>query len=64
MPASIQEWLTGIGFQMWPLSEVFERAGVRIPYTELAGHTVATFKEKAKRKGWVTEEEATRTKRT
>lgn len=61
MPDSIQEWLRSLGFsEFYYLNPPhFGRPGSPdIPFTELAGHSVASFREKAKRKGWITEEEA------
>lgn len=53
MPLSIQESLAKHGYVENPKEARFERYGQHIPYQELIGHTVDSFTEKAKRKGWL-----------
>lgn len=58
---SIQEWLIARGFQVDLTAQTFFRwtndyQKVSIPFTELMGHTLNTFKQKATRKEWVTGE--------
>ena len=55
---SIQDWLVARGFQVDLTSQAFfqwtnDYQKVSIPFTELMGHTLNTFKEKSVRKGWV-----------
>lgn len=59
MPASIQDVLYAAGYRENPTKEQFERGGDVIPYSELIGYTVDSFREKAKRKGWLREEPVT-----
>lgn len=53
MPESIQEVLHAHGYKENPAREQFERNGDIIPYEELRGYTVNSFREKAKRRGWL-----------
>ena len=56
-PEDIQGLLTESGFQIMQSERKFYRNGVyetiEIPFDELSGHTVDSFIEKAKRRGWL-----------
>lgn len=59
MSESISDWLEQHGWainndtQHFELAGDCEREGDRIPFSEIHGHTIGSFKEKAARKGWV-----------
>lgn len=58
---SIQDFLISLGFSVDQEQGQFSRWNtawqfVAIPFSELAGHTVTTFIEKAQRRGWLPEE--------
>ena len=59
-PEDIQGLLTTNGFQIMQSERKFYRNGVyetiEIPFDELSGHTVDSFIEKAKRRGWLAED--------
>jgi hypothetical protein len=55
---SIQDWLVAKGFVIDQAKEVFLKQvnyyqTVTIPFAELSGQTLATFKQKAVDKGWL-----------
>lgn len=57
---SIQDWLVAQGFQVDLISQTFFRwtndyRKVSIPFADLMGQTIDTFKQKALNKEWVTE---------
>jgi hypothetical protein len=59
---SIQDLLVSIGFSIDQEQGQFSRwqtgwQFIAIPFTELTGHTVSTFVTKARRRGWLPEEE-------
>jgi len=59
---SIQELLVSTGFTVDQEQGQFSKwhtgwQFISIPFAELAGHTVGSFREKAKRRGWFPEEE-------
>ena len=58
-PEDIQGVLTANGFQIMQSERKFYRNGVyetiEIHFDELSGHTVDSFIEKAKRRGWLAE---------
>jgi hypothetical protein len=53
---SITDFLVAHGFH--PTEKGFTKAGVLIPPEELQKHSVATFAEKASRKGWLDMEDS------
>lgn len=57
MPESITDWLEQHGYTVNSEKQRFESAQYFIPFTEIRGHTVASFKETAARKGWVVPQE-------
>jgi hypothetical protein len=55
---SIQDFLVALGFSIDQEQSQFSKwhtgwQFVAIPFSELAGHTVVTFREKAQRRGWI-----------
>ena len=59
---SIQDLLVSAGFTIDQEQEQFSKwyTGwqlISIPFIELAGHTVTTFVQKARRRGWLPEED-------
>ena len=62
---SIQDLLVSIGFTIDQEQGQFSKwhtgwQFISIPFAELAGHTVSTFMQKARRRGWLPEEEQQR----
>jgi hypothetical protein len=60
---SIQDLLVSIGFTIDQEQNQFSKwhtgwQFIAIPFVELAGHTVSTFVQKARRRGWLPEEES------
>ena len=50
---SISDYLTkGLKFNFSDANGRFEKNDVKIPVEEIAGHTVQTFAEKMRRRGW------------
>jgi hypothetical protein len=59
---SIQDFLVSLGFSIDLEQGQFTKwitgwQYIHIPFSELAGHTVATFREKALKRGWLLTEE-------
>ncbi len=59
---SIQDLLVSTGFTIDQEQGQFSKwhtgwQFISIPFMELAGHTVSTFVQKARRRGWLPEEE-------
>ncbi len=59
---SIQDLLVSLGFTIDQEQGQFSRwqtgwQFIAIPFTELTGHTVVSFVTKARRRGWLPEEE-------
>lgn len=50
MPQSIQEWLLKEGFTVE--GDHFVKGTVKIPFAEIIGHSLESFKRKAFRQGW------------
>ena len=60
---SIQDLLVSAGFTIDQEQGQFSKwytgwQFISIPFVELAGHTVTTFMQKARRRGWLPEEES------
>ena len=60
---SIQDLLVSAGFTIDQEQGQFSKwhtgwQFISIPFVELAGHTVLTFMQKARRRGWLPEEES------
>ena len=51
MPENIQDWLLSQGFTIEP--DRFVKGEITLPFTELSGHSLGSFKTKAFRQGWV-----------
>lgn len=55
---SIQDFLTAHGWAIDNTKEpYFHKDGIRINCSEISKHSLLTFIEKARQKGWITEEE-------
>jgi hypothetical protein len=59
---AIQDLLVSAGFTIDQDQRQFSKwhtgwQFIAIPFTELGGHTVSTFVQKARRRGWLPEEE-------
>ena len=50
MPQSIQGWLLSEGFKIE--GDHFVKGDVKIPFTEIIGHSLHSFQTKAFRQGW------------
>jgi hypothetical protein len=53
MPESIQELLIAAHYRENTKTEHFDRGEQHIPYRALIGHTVDSFREKARAPGWL-----------
>lgn len=51
MPQSIQDWLISEGFKIG--DGEFIKDDIKIPFTDIIGYSVGSFKEKAFRRGWM-----------
>lgn len=54
---SVQDLLKGLGYEEKQVERVFSRGDVKIPFGEIVGHTTVSFLQKARLRGWVTNEE-------
>lgn len=54
----MQDLLCDLGYEEKQTERVFARGDVKIPFEDIAGHGVGSFLDKARHKGWVTDDEA------
>lgn len=61
MPESIQDWLISEGFCVDQDNGCFQKGANKVPFSDIIGHSLDSFKKNLKSKGWSAEEESPKT---